>query len=66
MQNNPEEKFLTVIEDRVVNATCLAEVIYKAAYAGKIDVSVVGASCDVLREYLNSTLDLVNQQTERE
>lgn len=66
MQNTPEEKFLTVIEDRVVNATCLAEVIYKATYARKIDVSVVGVSCAVLREYLNSTWDLVNQQTERE
>lgn len=65
MPNIPEEKFLTMIEDRVVNAICLAEVIYKAAYSGKVDVSAVGSSCDVLREYLDNTWNLVNEQKEK-
>ncbi len=37
-----KEKDMAAVQDRIVNATCLAEVIYKAAYTGKIDVSVAG------------------------
>lgn len=44
-----------------MNATLLAEVIYKAAYSGKAEISAIGASCEVLHEYLDDTWDMVSE-----
>ena len=51
-----KEKDMAAVRDRVVNATCLAEVIYKAVYTGDIDVSVAGSACEVLYSYLDDTV----------
>lgn len=60
MRNTQKEMLFSTIQDRVVNATCLAEVITQAAYSHKADVSDVAASCEILREYLNNTWELTN------
>lgn len=54
-----QEKLIETVESRIVNASLLAEVICKTAYAGKTEMSVIGASCEVLREYLDHTWDMV-------
>lgn len=53
------EKLIGKVESRIVNATLLAEVICKTAYSGKAEISAIGASCEVLREYLDNTWDMV-------
>lgn len=55
------EKFIGIVECRIVNATSLAEVICKAAYSGKAEIFAIGASCEVLREYLDKTWDMVSE-----
>ncbi len=60
-----KEKALAAVQDRIVNAICLAEVIYKAACAGSIDVSVAGSACEVLYGYLDDTWDMANKRSEK-
>lgn len=54
----PPETILAAVQDRIVNAVCLAEIISKAAYTVQADVFAVGSACEVLREYLNGTWDM--------
>lgn len=46
MAGTSHKKLIETVNGRVVNATLLAEVIYKAAYADKIEISAIGASCE--------------------
>lgn len=48
MRNTQKEMLFSTIQDKVVNATCLAEVITKAAYSHKADVSDVVAPTGVI------------------
>lgn len=57
-----QEEVVSEIQDRVVNAACLAEVIYEAAYTKNANVSSIGASCAVLHEYLVGLWNLVSEQ----
>lgn len=59
MADTTHKKLIKTVQERVVNATLLAEVICKTAYSGKVEISAVGASCEVLREYLDNTWDMV-------
>lgn len=59
------DKVLAAVQDRIVNATCLAEVIYKAACTGNIDVSVAGSACEILYDYLDDTWDMANKSSGR-
>lgn len=61
MAGTSHKKFIETVNERVVNATLLAEVIHKAAYADKIEISAIGASCEVLHEYLDNTWDMVSE-----
>ena len=61
MENTTKEMLISTIQDRIMNATCLAEIICKAAYGQKINMIDVGASCEVLREYLDKTSELTDE-----
>lgn len=61
MAGTSHKKLMETVNERVVNATLLAEVIYKAAYSGKAEISAIGASCEVLHEYLDNTWDMVSE-----
>ena len=61
MADTIHKKLIKTVQERVVNATLLAEVIYKAAYADKTEISAIGASCEVLHEYLDNTWDMVSE-----
>ncbi len=61
MAGTERAKLIGKVQERVVNATLLAEVIYKAAYSGKAEISAIGASCEVLHEYLDDTWDMVSE-----
>lgn len=59
MAGTERTKLIRKVQERVVNATLLAEVIYKVAYSDKAEISSIGASCEVLHEYLDDTWDMV-------
>lgn len=56
LMGTSKEKALAAVQGRIVNAACLAEVIYKAVYAGEIDLAVAGSACEVLFGYLDDTV----------
>lgn len=61
MTNKAKEMLFSTIQDRVVNATCLAGVICKAAYTQQMNMSDMGASCEIFCEYLDRTWELTSE-----
>lgn len=54
---------VSVILDRVNNAEAAAGAVSKAAFAGMMDVSEVGACCEVIKDYLLATADIIDMNS---
>lgn len=54
---------VSVIICRVNNAETMAGAVSKAAFAGILDLSEVGACCEVLKEYLLATSDIIDMNS---